>query len=303
MAQEFKLGNNLKRHAWRSHCFTGLINQLGARIPEELGCLANVDDAAGIHAHQPRTGCIGSNQVIGQNNTRKRPRRAVQWTIAFHRHDRVCDHKMNRNRGADVENALLNTVPVENVLGPAIPASRDDAEHVFHAQSDARPVMRFHFGHGHKKISLHRRLPQPEALHSGVAGPKIHRDQLVAVQIDESDSVVPKNWSVAALGEHELCVPLVARSFSHDYLFGSQSAKTFGSGCNQEWVGVDGAADEVIDQIGFEDDVLAAHVQRKQLEPRKKGLANPLRVGLLTKNSDSRASQAANFVVPRREKG
>src|SRR4030088_1408084 len=174
-----------------------------------------------------------------------RPRCAVQWAVPLHRQDRVCDHKMNRHRGADVENALLDAVPVQNVLGPAIPASWDHTEHVLHAEGDTGPVMRFHLGHGHKKIGLHHRLRQPEPLHSAVAGPEIHRDQLVRVQIYESDSIVPKNRRVTALGEHELCVALMPRSFRHDYLFGSQSAKALRGGRDEDWIGVDGAANDV----------------------------------------------------------
>src|SRR5258708_11579905 len=143
---------------------------------------------------------------------------------------------MKGERGTNVENALLDAVPVENVLGPAIPASWDHTEHVFHAEGDAGPVMRFHLGHGHKKISLHHRLRQPEPLHSAVAGPEIHRDQLVAGQIYESDSIVPQNWRVTAIGEHELCVPLMAWSFCHDYLFGSQSPKPLGHGRTEAWL-------------------------------------------------------------------
>ena len=263
----------------------------------------NMNDAAGLHAHEPRTGCIGGDCVIGQNNTPKRSRCAVQWAIPLHRHDRVCDHKVNPHRGADVENALLDAIPVEDVLGPAIPASRNHAEHVLHDESDARPVMRFYLGHRHKKIGLSNSLRQPETLHSGVAGPEIHRDQLVAVQIYESDSIVSKNWRVTALGEHELRIALMPWSFRHDYLFGSQSAKALGGGCNEDWIGVDGAAGDVVDQIGFENDVLAAHVERKQLQPRKKGVANPVRVALLTKDSYSRSCRSANRMILRLEEG
>src|SRR5258708_26543246 len=144
---------------------------------------------------------------------------------------------MKGERGTNVENALLDAVPVENVLGPAIPASWDHTEHVFHAEGDSGPVMRFHLGHGHKKISLHHRLRQPEPLHSAVAAPEIHRNQLVAVQIYESDSIVPKNRRVTPLREHHLCGALMPRSFRHDYLFGSKSAKALRGGRDEDFIG------------------------------------------------------------------
>src|SRR5260370_35502870 len=68
-------------------------------------------------------------------------------------------------------------------------------------------------------------------------------------------------------------------------------------------MGVDGAAGEVVEQIGFENDVLAAHVQRKQLQTRRKGVANPVRVALLTKDSYSRPRRPAHRMVLRFEEG
>jgi hypothetical protein len=94
-----------------------------------------MDYAVRFEAHEPRTCRIGSDGIIGENNSAEGPWRSIQWTVAFHRHDRVCNHKIDRNRGADVENALLDAVPVENVFRPTISASRDDAEHVLHAES------------------------------------------------------------------------------------------------------------------------------------------------------------------------
>jgi hypothetical protein len=84
-----------------------------------------MNDPSGLQAHEPRTGCIGGDCVIGQNNTPKRPRCAVQWAVPLHRQDRVCDHKMNRHRGADVENAFSPWAwTQENRFAPPSSAAR-----------------------------------------------------------------------------------------------------------------------------------------------------------------------------------
>jgi hypothetical protein len=66
-------------------------------------------------------------------------------------------------------------------------------------------------------------------------------------------------------------------------------------------MGIDGVAGDVIDQVGFENDILAADIQRKESQPSEKSRAKLLGVVLHAKDSDSRASRSANFVVSRRE--
>ena len=56
------------------------------------------------------------------------------------------------DRGTDVENAFVNAGPVKGILRPPISAAGDNAEHVFHAEGDAGPMMCFHFRHGHDEI-------------------------------------------------------------------------------------------------------------------------------------------------------
>jgi hypothetical protein len=112
--------------------------------------------------------------------------------------------------------------------------------------------MRLYFWHRNKKISLYRGPREPEVLHSRVAGAEINAHQLVTVQIDESDSIVPKNRSVAALREHELRISLMPWSLSYDHLFGSHPAKALRSGRNEDWMGIDGVAGDVIDQVGLQ---------------------------------------------------
>ena len=67
--------------------------------------------------------------------------------VAVHCDDSVCNHKMRANGCADIENAFVDSGPMQEVFRPAVAGTSHDAEHIFHAQSDARPVMRLHFWH------------------------------------------------------------------------------------------------------------------------------------------------------------
>jgi len=77
---------------------------------------------------------------------------AVERPASFHSHGPIGDHEANRNRGAQIEDALLNDIPVENVFRPSISGARNYAKHVLHTKRDARPVMGFYFWHRHQEI-------------------------------------------------------------------------------------------------------------------------------------------------------
>ncbi len=83
------------------------------------------------------------HRIIRNHDRSQRPRSSVEWPVSFHRHDPVRDNKVDRNRGAEIEDALLTALPAENVLRPSISCTRHYTKHVLHAQSDPRPVMRF----------------------------------------------------------------------------------------------------------------------------------------------------------------
>ena len=67
---------------------------------------------------------------------------SVQRSISFHGDHSVRDNKVDRHRCADVEDTAMDSLPVENILRPAIFSSRHDAEHVLHAKRDACPMVR-----------------------------------------------------------------------------------------------------------------------------------------------------------------
>ena len=159
---------------------------------------------------------------------------------------RVCNDKVNRNCGANVEDALLNSSPVEDVLGPAVLVARDNAKHVLHAESDSRPVMCFHLRHRDKKVSLKNRPRQPQMAHAGVAGAKRCTDQFVTIQIHETDSLILKMLAITGFHEHQLYVPLVSWPFRNQNHSCSEAPEALRSRQNQQRVCVDGLSGDVV---------------------------------------------------------
>ena len=60
---------------------------------------------------------------------------------------------------------------------------------------------------------------------AGVAGAKLRTEQFVAVEVDESDSLVSKWFLVTALGEHQLSVTLMTGALGHHDRSGPQATK------------------------------------------------------------------------------
>src|SRR5439155_9256542 len=94
---------------------------------------------------------------------------------------------MRANRGAYVENAFVDSSPVQYVLWPSIPRAGNNTKHVFHAQRDACPVMRFHFRHRYDEIRSKNSPRKPQVAETGIVGLKLHFDEFIAVEIHECD--------------------------------------------------------------------------------------------------------------------
>src|SRR5664279_3562506 len=136
-----KLRNYLEWSRGRRELFSNLVDERRRSVAQESRALANVHDSAGVESHQARAGCIGSHRVIRQHNLSQRTRGAVEWPVSFHRNNAVRDNKVDGKGGAQIEDALLNALPVKNILRPSISRAWHYAEHVLHAERDARPVM------------------------------------------------------------------------------------------------------------------------------------------------------------------
>jgi alpha/beta superfamily hydrolase len=84
------------------------------------------------------------------------------------------------------EDALLNALPVKNVLRPPISRTRNDTKHILDAECDARPVMGFDLRHGNQEIGFHYSAGEPEVRHRRIVRAEWSADQFVAIQIYEA---------------------------------------------------------------------------------------------------------------------
>src|SRR5713226_4785734 len=124
---------------------------------------------------------------------------------------------MNGHRGANVQDALLDSLPVKNVFWPTVLRSRYYAKHVLHAESDARPVMCLNLRHGNDKIGFKDGTGQPQGIHSGVTREQAPFDEFVTIQIDERDPLSVELVRESTLDENQLSIPLVPRTFADEH--------------------------------------------------------------------------------------
>src|SRR5260370_6544825 len=189
--------------------------------------------------------------------------------------------------GANIQNALLDSLPVKNVFWPTVLRSRYYAKHVLHAESDAGPVMRLNLWHGNDKIGCEDRAGQPQGLHSGVAREQAPFDEFVTIQIDKRDSLFVELVRKPALDENEFSVPLVPRPLADEYSCGPQATKALDRSGNKKWMRVDVVSRDVINEVRFEENGLSSNIQMEQIQAVPQDLFQILRVRFRGKNRHS----------------
>ena len=172
----------------------------------------------------------------------------------------------------------MDAGPVKDILGPAVTASRNDSEHVFHAQRNPGPVMRLHLWHGYDEIGRKNSSGQPEVAQAGIVGLKLGFDEVVAIQIDELDLAMQKLIGETRFVHQEFCVPMMAGAFGDGYGSGSKSEEAIGCGADQLCVRVYGFSRYVLDNIGLEQDRFSADVQIKKAETLVDQTVEPVRI-------------------------
>src|SRR5664279_1144135 len=135
-----KLWNHPESRGRKSNGFSDLLDKSRRSVPKESRALANVNDSIGMKSHQSRAGCVGCDRIICKHDLSQRTRGAVERPVAFHRHNAVRDNETDRNGCAQIKDALLNPLPMENVLRPSVSRTRHDTEHVLHTERDAGPM-------------------------------------------------------------------------------------------------------------------------------------------------------------------
>src|SRR5271165_3797129 len=88
-----KLLHHLERSRGRPEDFSDFVDQCRMSVSHESRALTNVHDSSCFESHQPRAYRVGSHRIVCKHDLPHRPRRAVERSIAFHRHDPVRDNE------------------------------------------------------------------------------------------------------------------------------------------------------------------------------------------------------------------
>ena len=154
----------------------------------------------------------------------------------------------------------------------------NDTEHIFHAQCDSGPVMRFHFRHGYDEIGRKNSSGQPEVAQAGIVGLKLGFDEVVAIQINELDLAMQQLIGETRVVHQEFCVPMMAGAFGDGNGSSSKPKEALGCGADQLCVRVYGFFRDVLDNIGFEQDRFSRNVQIKKAETLLDQIVEPVRI-------------------------
>src|ERR1035441_8474440 len=124
-----KLGNHAERLYVSGHPFGKHRDPILVHVAEESPGLCYMENKARIDAHKPGAGRIGRYWIVRENNSAKAAQFSLQWAVSLHRLDPVGDHEVDRDGRTDIEDALVNSVPMEKVLRPAVFHPRHHGEH------------------------------------------------------------------------------------------------------------------------------------------------------------------------------
>lgn len=265
-----ELRDGLERNIEKDERCGELVNPPGRHITEEFCRLKNVGDTLGNESHKARAGCVGGYWIVGKDDSVQPPAGSCQRSVALHTYNRVCNYKMNGDRGYEIDDARLDAAPMKEILWPAVFDARDHAEHILHAQRHSGPMVSLHFGHRHNEICFEHSTRQPKAFEAAIISPQTGLHNGITVEINEQKSILFKLLFKAACSKHQLGVALMARAFGDGDLSGSQTPKAFCCGNDETRVGVDFSVGDVVNQIGLKNNGPSGNIQAKQFQPYPK---------------------------------
>jgi len=140
-AKVLKLWNHLELSRGSIDGFPNLVEERRSRIAKKSCPFANVHNSIRFEPHQSRAGGIGSDRIVGEHDFPEEPSGTVESAVSFHCYDPIRDHEVNRNSGAQIEDAFLDAFPVENILRPSVSRRLKPAQ-VSYAEADTSPVER-----------------------------------------------------------------------------------------------------------------------------------------------------------------
>jgi hypothetical protein len=69
-----------------------------------------------METNQSGAGCVRGDGIVRQHDLSQSTIGTVERPVAFHGHDAIGDHEIDGNGCAQIKNALVNALPVENIL-------------------------------------------------------------------------------------------------------------------------------------------------------------------------------------------
>ena len=124
---------------------------------------------------------------------------------------------------------------------------------------------------------------------AGVRGLQFRLDQFVTIEVHEPDLAMREMIAEARLMEEQFCVAVMTGAFSDGYGSGSQPQKRFGRAADQLSVSIHGSAEDVLHQVGFEQDGFTPNVQIERPDPGINQLFKAVGVLVSRKNRNARA--------------
>src|ERR1022692_4385879 len=134
-----KLGNHAERLYVSGHPFGKHRDPILVHVAEESPGLFYMKNESRMETHKPRTSCIGRHRIVRENNSTAPAQFSLQGAVPLHGLDSVGNHEVIRDGRTDIEDALVNSVPMETVLGPTVSHPGYDAEHVLQTERDTGP--------------------------------------------------------------------------------------------------------------------------------------------------------------------
>ena len=111
-----------------------------------------------IDPHQAAASCVSGDRIICEDKAAKTPHRTVQRPIAFHGLNPIGDNKVNRDGHCELDDGVVDALPMQNVFWPAIDRAGQNPERILKAQRDACPMVSLDLRHGdHDVRGLDRR--------------------------------------------------------------------------------------------------------------------------------------------------
>ena len=143
-----------------------------------------------VEPHEPGGRRVGGQGEGAQDQGADRLGLSHDRAVSLHADDSVDDAVVDLDRPGQIQDGPFNPPDVEQVLGPAVVDSRQNAEEVLQAQGDPDPMMGFHLGQADQDVGFGHRLGQIKMRKAGQAALVRHGHGIAVVEVHASDLLV-----------------------------------------------------------------------------------------------------------------